>query len=96
MNIKDLVAKANIVSFLHYRKGELMYQVMQPTQIGDELEFAPIFTFPVPISDCADGTFKATDRAITFMRYIRKQLEAIEAENAACNEMLNSQHQFTD
>ncbi len=50
---------------MHYRKGELWYVVE-----------ATGFTFPVPVSDCGDGTFLATDRAMLFMRYIRKALEA--------------------
>jgi len=36
--------------------------------------------FPVPIDDTGDGTFLNEDKAMLFMRYIRKQLSAIEAE----------------
>ncbi len=63
-NIKELVGEGKFVHFLYYRKGELWYR----TTDG--------FVFPVPISDCGDGTFMAEDRAMLFMRYIRKQLEA--------------------
>ena len=38
------------------------------------------FMFPVPFEDMGDGQFNATDKAITFMRYIRLHLKAIETE----------------
>ena len=53
------------VVFVHYRKGELWYRVE-----------ATGFLFPVPIADCGDGTFLPRDRAMLFMRYIRKAAEA--------------------
>lgn len=69
-NIKDIV-KDKTVTFVKYRKGELIYV----TECGLE--------FPVPISDTGDGVFLATDKAITFMRYIRIHLANIAAEQAA-------------
>ena len=68
-NIKDMV-KNKTVTFVMYRKGELFYE----TECG--------FMFPVPIDDTGDGTFMAQDKAMMFMRYIRKQMEAIEKEFA--------------
>ena len=65
MNIKDLV-KDQTVHFEFYRQGELWYR----TSNG--------FDFPVPISDAGDGVFNHTDKAILFMRYIRKHLDSIE------------------
>ena len=47
-----------------FRKGELHYK----TDDG--------FSFVVPADDVGDGVFLASDRAMLFMRYIRKQLEA--------------------
>lgn len=64
IDVKDLVVDKRVY-FLHYRKGELWYR----TTDG--------FVFPVPISDCGDGTFLADDRAMPFMRYIRKQLDVV-------------------
>ena len=69
-NIKDIV-KDKTVTFVRYRKGELIYV----TECGLE--------FPVPIEDTGDGIFLATDKAITFMRYIRMHIESIKAEKAA-------------
>lgn len=62
--LKDLVASGKTVNFVMYRKGELHYV----TSDG--------FPFVVPVSDCGDGEFLASDKAMLFMRYIRKQLEA--------------------
>ncbi len=65
MNIKDLV-KNKYVIFEYYRDGQLWYSVE-----------GEIFTFPVPISDIGSATFNRTDKAIMFMRYIRKYVEAM-------------------
>lgn len=66
MNIKEMVAEGRKVRFLHYKLGELWYT----TETG--------FEFPVPINDCGDGAFLAEDKAILFMRYIRKHLTYLE------------------
>ena len=62
--LKELVSGDKQVHFQFYRKGELHYA----TDDG--------FNFVVPVSDAGDATFLASDRAMLFMRYIRKQLEA--------------------
>ena len=51
------------VRFTHYRSGNLWYE----TEDG--------FSFPVPVSDVGEATFMAEDKAILFMRYIRKHIE---------------------
>lgn len=66
-NLKEMI-KGKTVRFLKYRKGELIYT----TECG--------FEFPVPISDTGDGTFLVKDKAMMFMRYIRKHIAEIEAE----------------
>jgi len=66
MNIKDLV-KGKFVCFDHYRAGFLHYTVE-----GES------FTFTVPIEDCGEATFLVRDKAIVFMRYIRKQLDLMD------------------
>lgn len=82
----DLVANNNMVHFQFYRKGELWYAVV----CGDchrrksyggcssAAEGVCGFEFTVPIEDMGDGVFTASDKAMLFMRYIRKQLQAIE------------------
>lgn len=68
--VKDIVSNNANVHFQFYRKGELWYK----TDCG--------FEFPVPIDDTGDGTFLNTDRAMLFMRYIRKQLDLIKEEQS--------------
>jgi hypothetical protein len=64
-NIKEML-KNKKVNFVRYRKGELIYV----TECG--------FEFPVPISDTGDGVFKSTDKAMTYMRWVRKQIDVVE------------------
>lgn len=63
-NIKDMI-KDKKVKFVEYRRGELIYI----TECG--------FKFPVPIDDTGDGVFLPEDKAIIFMRYIRKAVNAL-------------------
>ena len=66
-DLKSMVNNGQRVRFSFYRQNELWYV----TDSG--------FEFPVPISDTGDGVFLADDKAILFMRYIRKHLQSIEA-----------------
>jgi len=61
--IKEMVQNNQKVVFRFYRDGQLWYA----TECG--------FEFPVPISEAGTATFLAQDRAILFMRYIRKYME---------------------
>lgn len=69
--IKEMVANDRKVRFTHYKSGELWYV----TECG--------FPFPVPIADAGDGSFLAEDKALLFMRYIRKHKEVIDDARAA-------------
>ena len=71
MNIKDMVTDGKKVTFQFYRQGELWYK----TETG--------FEFPVPIVDCGDGVFLYEDKAILFMRYIRKHIAYLEKAKEA-------------
>ena len=64
-DIKDMV-KDKVVRFSFYRNGELFYK----TECG--------FEFPVPIEDVGDAVFLAEDKALLFMRYIRKHINYLE------------------
>jgi len=64
MNIKDIV-KDNKVNFLKYRHQIAYYKVSYE---GTE------YMFPVPLDDVGDATLNATEKAITYMRYIRKAI----------------------
>lgn len=54
------------VHFTRFKQGYLYYE----TELGLE--------FPVPISEAGEAEFKAVDKAMLFMRYIRKHLAALE------------------
>ncbi len=69
-DIKEMVKDGKSVHFTKYRQGNLYYR----TESG--------FEFPVPLEDIGDATFLAEDKAILFMRYIRKAL----ADRGSANE----------
>ena len=64
--LTEMVRPPKRVRFIHYRDSELWYE----TECG--------FEFPVPISEAGTATFHAEDKAILFMRYIRKQMLQLE------------------
>lgn len=66
-DIKSMVRDGKKVTFLFYKQHELWYK----TECG--------FAFPVPINDTGDGVFLSEDKAMLFMRYIRKEIEVIKA-----------------
>ena len=63
--LKEMIVNNQQVRFSFYRDQQLWYE----TECG--------FRFPVPIEDAGTATFLAEDRAILFMRYIRKQMEVV-------------------
>lgn len=65
MELKTIV-KNNTVNFSHYRAGHMYYHVTVEEKT---------YSFPVPIEDIGDATFLAEDKAMIFMRYIRKALD---------------------
>jgi len=67
--LKEMVAGDKLVSFHHYRKGNLYYT----TDDG--------FVFPVPLEDAGDASFNASERAMLMMRYIRKALDDTKEES---------------
>ncbi len=73
MKLVDMI-KDKVVRFTHFTEGELWYV----TEDG--------FEFPVPTNrhECGTANFLAEDKAILFMRYIRKHIEMLEKakENA--------------
>jgi len=65
--LKEMIVDNQKVRFSFYRDGQLWYE----TECG--------FRFPVPIEEAGTATFLAEDRAILFMRYIRKYMAAVES-----------------
>lgn len=62
MDIKAMVSDGKKVRFQYYKQNQLWYV----TETG--------FEFPVPIEDAGDASFLAEDKAMLFMRYIRKHI----------------------
>lgn len=56
-------------------KGEVEFQYCRSNELWYKSENG--FLFPVPISDIGDATFLAKDRAMLFMRYMRKHIAAL-------------------
>ncbi len=69
-DIKTLV-KDNVVRFDFYRAGVMYYTV--------EAE-GKKYRFPVRLNDIGDATLLSSDKAILFMRFIRKAIENKELE----------------
>jgi len=63
--IKDMVSNSKKVQFIRYQSQELWYK----TECG--------FEFPVPLSDTGEAAFIAEDKALLFMRWIRKHVDTI-------------------
>lgn len=66
MKLGDIIKQDTKANFLYFRDTELWYE----TTTG--------FKFPVPISDTGTAIFKNTDKAIFFMRWIRKHKEFVD------------------
>ncbi len=88
-DLKTLL-KDNTVSFAYYRKGYMYYTINELGDYVEGWGFqsdgfgnvkAPprhllaTYIFPVPLEDVGDATFNATEKALLFMRYIRKAQE---------------------
>lgn len=65
LDIKSLV-KNNEVEFEYFRNNIFFYCL-----ISNGKKF---FTFPVPLEDIQSTTLPAKDKALTFMRWIRKAM----------------------
>jgi len=62
--------KDNTVRFSYYKNEELWYELQHSGNMT--------FLFPVPIDDVGTATLLAEDKAILFMRYIRKHLKVVD------------------
>ncbi len=67
--IKDLV-KDKVVNFHSLRAGIAYYTV--------EHNDGQVYKFPVPLNDVGEATLEKQDKAMLFMRWIRKALETSE------------------
>ncbi len=67
MNIATLI-KDNRVHFRRYRANYFYYGIVEP---GTAIKYE----FPVPLEEVGDATLFDSEKAIMFMRYIRKAIE---------------------
>lgn len=72
MKIKNLIQN-NTVKFSHYREGNFYYNITAPLE-PDEF-FIRNYQFIVPADDIAGATLKNSDKAIFFMRWIKKAMD---------------------
>lgn len=73
LSVKDMVKDNKQVTFVHIKEGELWYR----TDDG--------FEFPVPVADVGTATMLAKDKALLFMRYIRKHVDMLNQARTAAH-----------
>lgn len=71
MKLFDLVKDDNIACFRELRGGNLWYEI--------EYGYHQIFEFPIPIEDTKGAVFMYEDKAVVFLKWIRRQLEVLES-----------------
>ncbi len=72
MNLKERVS--NEVNFVRFVNVESKQELWYVCKDG--------FEFPIPLSDTEGAEFKATDKGMFFMRWIRKHMTLIEVAKA--------------
>jgi hypothetical protein len=74
-SIKDLV-KENTVRLNRFKSGNLFYIIyLFDQKMPDNHSAHRTWEFPVPISDVGEAEMRGGDKAIYFMRYIKKAIE---------------------
>lgn len=68
MRIAEFVKDNNLVKFSRFRAGFFYYTVKR-------LNTEEIYEFFVPIEDIGESTLQDQDKALTFMRWIRKSID---------------------
>lgn len=71
MNIKELV-KNNFVKFDSYRQG-IFYYILR---VSEDIDNYKEYIFQVPLDDIGNASLINEDKAITFMRWIRKAIDS--------------------
>ena len=72
MDVKEIV-RDNRVRFLRYRQGVAYYVVDVPGGLVSPM-MRETRMFPVPLDDVGDATLEREEKAILFMRWIRKAI----------------------
>lgn len=78
INIKELI-KDNNVYFVDFSDGLFTYKIYQPLpeEVGNEAEGLKrvYYTFNVPLEETKGAVMKRVDKAIFYMRWIRKSIK---------------------
>lgn len=73
------IVNNNRVYFDSFRQGVFYYKVFVPYEtedyLGDKDISHDVYLFPVPLEDIGTATMLSEDKAIFFMRWIRKAIE---------------------
>lgn len=81
--VTELVKNNNLAQFDRCEDRTLWYAVhYNASDTGYVLQFE----FPISIDDTAGGVFRAHDKALFFMRWIRKHVEFLNDSVAAADE----------
>lgn len=83
MNLPGIIelARGQAV-FEKYQDGKLWYSIpygWHEDPLDGSSRYLKTFTFPIPVDDAGGGEFLPADKALTFMRWIRKHLEFLRA-----------------
>lgn len=79
-DIKQLVTGNREAAFVRYSDGQLWYAITYAAPDSTPAQpHVVTFEFPVPIDDTGTGVFLAKDKALIFMRWIRKHLSYLQA-----------------
>ena len=73
MTVKELV-KGNEVTFDSFRQGFFYYNLEAVIKEGT-MSSLKIYQFSVPLEDIGTATMPAKEKALLFMRWIRKAVE---------------------
>lgn len=68
MNVKQFVKGNSEVTFEYFRQGNFYYKV-------ENQDTGVCYEFPVPLDDIGTATMLHTDKALVFMRWIRKSID---------------------
>lgn len=71
--------------FRRYNSGSLIYNLAWSDEEGDTQELE----FPIPIDDCGEGDFTYMMKGTSVLRWARKQVEIVNAENEKYRTYLN-------
>lgn len=77
-DIKGMVENNKVVNFTRFQGGQLWYS----TECG--------FEFPVSLQEVGQSTYPSQDKALLFLRFIRKHIEMIQEARGSVEPLPNA------